>query len=232
VTGELRFDQPLPEGQIAAGLRARVWLQAAQRPVTAFASVVKGEDDLFIGAITASLSACRAEGRPAPLYVYVPRAPERFGEVAAMLGEAGLAVGRRSGMFGADLAGIGVAPTIDVLLGDSMGEMYFYLAMADLAVVGGGFTAKGSHNISEPLALSLPVLTGPNIETIEYPAREALQAGVMLRLADGEDLRRALLPGAAAFATPARIAAFHASLSGAVGRTLAALPRLLGATSR
>ncbi len=56
--------------------------------------------------------------------------------------------------------------------------MYFYLELCDLAIVGGGFGPKGSHNISEPLCLKKPVIIGPNDYTIEFPAREAIAAGV------------------------------------------------------
>jgi len=68
------------------------------------------------------------------------------------------------------------------LLGDSLGEMYFYLELCDLAIVGGGFCPKGSHNISEPICLKKPVIIGPNDSTIEFPAREAIAAGLCEKL--------------------------------------------------
>lgn len=149
-----------------------------------------------------------------------------------MLVAAGISVGSRSALFGADLAATGEPPDIDVLLGDSMGEMFFYLAMADRVVVGGGFTASGSHNISEPLALGKPVMIGPNIETIEYPAREAIVAGTLTRLASPEDLKQVLLPSTAEPDDGALIEEFFEAHSGAVQKTLAAIPGLLAATSR
>jgi 3-deoxy-D-manno-octulosonic-acid transferase len=71
---------------------------------------------------------------------------------------------------------------LDILLGDSLGEMYFYLELCDLAIVGGGFCPKGSHNISEPICLKKPVIIGPNDSTIEFPAREAIEAGLCEKL--------------------------------------------------
>jgi 3-deoxy-D-manno-octulosonic-acid transferase len=226
VTGELRFDQPIPEGLLAAGVAARAWLGAQARPVVALASVVEGEDAPVIGAIVASGVAHRGRGLAVPLFVYVPRAPERFGAVAAMLEAVGLAVGRRSVLFDAGLAPLGEAPRIDVLLGDSMGEMYAYLAMADRVVVGGGYTPKGSHNVSEPLSLGKAVMVGPDIHTIEYPAVEAMAAGVLQRLETPEDLTAALGPDAPPGPPPERIAAFFAAHAGAVARTLDAIARL------
>ena len=232
VTGELRFDQPIPRAQLDAGRVARPWLGAANRPVVALASVVAGEDAIFMAAITAALARYRAAGAAAPLFIYIPRAPERFDEVAGLLAAAGLVTARRSALFDAQFAPLGDAPQIDVLLGDSLGEMYAYLAMSDRVVVGGGFTPKGSHNISEPLALGKPVMTGPDIHTIEYPAAEAIAAGVLRRLETPQDLTDALSPDAPADPSAEQIAAFFAAHSGAVEKTLRAIARLLAATSR
>jgi 3-deoxy-D-manno-octulosonic-acid transferase len=96
--------------------------------------------------------------------------------------------------------------------------------------VGGGFTPGGSHNISEALSLGKPVMTGPDIHTIEYPAREALEAGVLTLLTDAEALRAALAPDHPPDPPADRIATFFALHSGAVTKTLAALDRRL--TSR
>jgi 3-deoxy-D-manno-octulosonic-acid transferase len=231
VTGELRFDQPIPDAQLQAGRQARAWMGAAARPVVALTSVVEGEDALFIAAIGAARAAHAAAGLEPPLFLYIPRAPERFGEVAGLLAQAGLASLRRTDGFDAAFAPIGTPPVaVDVLLGDSLGEMYAYLAMCDRVVVGGGFTPKGSHNISEALSLGKPVMTGPDIHTIEYPAMEALEAGVLTRLEDEAALRAALAPDRPADPPPERIAAFFARHSGAVAKTLTALDRQL--TSR
>jgi 3-deoxy-D-manno-octulosonic-acid transferase len=224
VTGELRFAQAIPPEQVAAGTKARTRL-AGDRRVIAFASVIAGEDDLFLDAVARTREAHAARGLPAPFVVYVPRAPERFGETADRLAATGLTVLRRSAAFGPDLALSGEPGPADVLLGDSLGEMYAYLAMADIVVVGGGFMPKGSHNIIEPLALGRPVIVGPETWTIEYPAEEAIAAGVCRRVAP-EDLAAALAPGAPVPA-PEAIGRFLDDHAGAVGKTLAAIPRLL-----
>ena len=230
VTGETRFDQPIPPALLAAAAPARAAL-AADRPVVTLASVVEGEDDLYLGAIERSLGAHDAAGLPRPVFVYVPRAPERFDAVAGLLTARGLPFARRSAMLGADLAVTQAAPA-DILLGDSMGEMYFYLSLADRVIVGGGFTPHGAHNIIEPLAVKKPVIVGPEIHTIEYPAVEAIAAGVCLHVQTPAELEAALVPGAAFAPTDAQIAAFFAAHAGATERTLAAIPKLLAATSR
>jgi 3-deoxy-D-manno-octulosonic-acid transferase len=231
VTGELRFDQPVPARLVEAGHALRRWLGAGARPVVALASVVEGEDDLMLDAIAAARAAHAAAGLAAPLFLYIPRAPERFAAVAGLIAARGLMLGRRSTLLDANLKPTGPAPVLDVLLCDSLGDMYAWLAMADRVVVGGGFTPKGSHNISEALALGKPVMVGPDFHTIEYPAVEAIAAGVCRHLTSPADLAAALLPGAAA-PDPAAIADFFAAHSGAVGKTLEAIPRLLAATRR
>jgi 3-deoxy-D-manno-octulosonic-acid transferase len=230
VTGELRFDQPIPPHLVKAAMALRPAL-AGDRPVITFASAVEGEDDLYLDAITDAL---RHPSRP--FVVYVPRKPERFDEVAGMLEARGLKAIRRSEALDPTLApknlpslpwggdggwGHPAGHGPDILLGDSLGEMYFYIALSDRVVTGGGFTPHGAHNIIEPLALKRPVIVGPEIHTIEYPAVEAIGAGVCLRVETSQALTAALTdwPGP----TPEAIQTFFAAHSGATERTLAAL---------
>jgi 3-deoxy-D-manno-octulosonic-acid transferase len=224
VTGELRFAQPIPPAQVEAASAARPRL-AGDRRVIAFASVIAGEDDLFLDAIARTRAAHEANGLPPPFIVYIPRAPERFDETADRLAATGLPFVRRSTAFGPHLALTTDPGAPDILLGDSLGEMYFYLAPSDLVVVGGGFMPKGSHNIIEPLALGKPVVVGPETWTIEYPAEEAIAAGVCRRVQPAE-LAAVLAPGAPE-PTPEAIRAFLDAHAGAVEKTLAAIPELL-----
>ena len=100
-------------------------------------------------------------------------------------------------------------------------EMYFYLALADQVIVGGGYTPKGAHNIIEPLALQKPVIVGPHIWTIEFPATEAIAAGVCAVVAP-QMLAAALGPSPSAV-SPTAIATFFGTQTGAVHKTLTAL---------
>ncbi|WP_445809461.1 3-deoxy-D-manno-octulosonic acid transferase [Yoonia sp.] len=214
ITGEMRFDQPIPQAQLQAAARLRERLVAG-RPAFTLTSVVEGEDAVYIDMIRQV---------PDAFFVYVPRAPERFDEVAGMLREAGLHFARRSQVLDAAL-GARDLPQIDVLLGDSMGEMYFYLALCDRAIVGGGFVTKGAHNIIEPLALRKPVIVGPHIWTIAYPAQEAIAAGVCHHVQTEAELLEAVQ--APMTVNDDQIAGFYADHAGAVDRTLAALPLAL-----
>lgn len=239
VTGELRFDQPVPAELVAAGRAARRWLGAEHRRVICIASAIEGEDPTYLHAIQALCARHLADCLPMPLIVYVPRRPERFNAVAELLAGAGLEVLRRSALgevfdpcqWPAQLRP-GLSSGLDVLLGDSLGEMYAYLAMADEVVVGGGFSLKGAHNISEALVLGKPVVTGPHVHTIEYPFVEACAAGVALCVKDQEALARFLCAaGHTSRPTIKQIQQFVAEHSDAVPRTLEAIPRLLAASA-
>lgn len=217
VTGELRFDQPIPKNQLAAGAALRAGL-AGSRRVIAFASVTAPEEALFLSATQAILTT-----ENPPLILFIPRAPERFDDVARLIERLGVSVERRSVDVTADLTRIGSAP-VDVLLGDSLGEMYFYLSLADRVIVGGGFQPKGSHNIIEPLALQRPVIVGPYIQTIEYPAVEAIASGVCLQTTADRLVADVLTwPDPA----PETIARFVSTHSGAAARTLQAIAPVL-----
>ncbi|WP_341367042.1 glycosyltransferase N-terminal domain-containing protein [Yoonia sp. BS5-3] len=215
ITGELRFDQPIPQAHLNAAKTARAAL-SRDRPTITLTSVVEGEDALYLDMIK------QTEG---VFFVYVPRAPERFDEVAQMLADTGISYARRSDILDDNLALKEQAADIDVLLGDSFGEMYFYLGLCNRAIVGGGFVEKGAHNIIEPLALKKPVIVGPHIWTIEYPATEAIAAGVCTIVPDATALLNAVL--APPDAGDTQITEFYNAHAGGVTRTLAAIPKAL-----
>ncbi len=229
VTGELRFDQPIPDQLPPAGHAARRWLNANERPVFSLGSTVEGEDQLYIDAMKKMLATSEVK----PLFIYIPRRPERFEEIHDRLCGEGFSVLRRSSAL-PDTLNVAtiekLEPLIDapdVVLGDSLGEMYFYLAMADKSVVGGGFVPAGAHNIIEPLALKKPVITGPETWTIEYPFLEAEAAGVACTAADADELAELLI---GAFTPSAQeIECFFSAHAGGTAKLMAALPAALEA---
>ena len=232
VTGELRFDQPIPPRLLAAAEAFAKATNIKKRPVVCTASSVQGEDEQYSQAYKQVQDRAIQAGLPKPLFVHVPRAPERFALIGDMLEAAGHKVLRRSQVLDPDLdlsPGANVAQA-DILLGDSLGEMYFYLALSNITVVGGGFVPKGAHNVIEPLALQKPVLVGPHIWTIEYPAVEAMAAGVLTKVDTIGELADALFDGLySRQSTEAeqRLKNFYAEHSGATKRTLDALPGLI-----
>jgi len=232
IAGETRFDLPVSPQQIAAAqtLVNRWGLAVGQRPVVCFASAIVGEDEQYLQAFALLQAGLEQAGLPKALFVYVPRSPQRFDTVAALFEAAGLRVARRSRMLDAALSPTADAPdmaAVDVLLGDSLGEMYFYLALSQVVVVGGSFVDSGAHNVIEPLALKKPVMVGPSIWGIEYPGVEALAAGVLQQHMTITSLSAALVqllthPDAYTAAI-AGAEAFYAEHGGATARHMAVL---------
>jgi 3-deoxy-D-manno-octulosonic-acid transferase len=210
VTGEMRFEQPINQSHMDAAVRVRSHL--SERPVLTFASALKDEDALFIAAIQALKARM-----PDALIVYVPRRPEHFDRAAELIQAVGLSVARRSVVMNAAFE-LELPLTCDVLLGDSLGEMHFYLALADQVVVGGGFAPQGSHNIIESISQGKPTLIGPNTWTIDFPAVEAIEAGVV-RQVSSDELADALLD----LSEYAPADAFMSVMGGSVEKTLDAV---------
>ncbi|MCP4208592.1 MAG: 3-deoxy-D-manno-octulosonic acid transferase [Shimia sp.] len=227
ITGELRFDQPIPVHLLSAGVAVRKWLHADDRQVIIFGSTVEGEDQVYIDTMKQIL----VTSDPKPLFVYVPRRPERFSEIYDKLSSEGFSVLRRSEALPVSLnenttKGLDpLADSPDIFFGDSLGEMYFYLAMADKSVVGGGFVPAGAHNIIEPLALKKPVITGPETWTIEYPFAEADAAGVACAKPDANMLSDALMRSFNP--SVSEIDAFFEAHAGGTDKLMKALPAAL-----
>lgn len=213
--GETRFDIPAPSRLVERGEVLR-----GVRPVLTLASVVAGEEETYVDLLRDLL----ADEEP-PMVIWVPRAPERFEDHAQLLQRAGFQVTRRTEAFDADLTPTQDLAETQILIGNSMREMFFYLSPADAVIVGGGFTEKGAHNVIEPFSLGKPVITGPHVWTIEYPAVEAEAAGVLTIVKDSADLadavRHAIRTGGPA------AEAFHAANQGASSRILDTIAPLM-----
>lgn len=225
VTGSIKFDVVVPDAALATGAALRKAIGA--RPVLLFASTREGEEALILQAVREA----RTELPVNVLLLIVPRHPQRFDEVARMVGEAGLNVQRRS-QLALDGAAEGAIPAyIDVLLGDSMGEMFAYYAACDCTFVGGSLLPLGGQNLIEPAALGKPVLIGPHTFNFAESTEDALAAGGAQRVADAAELVAAaarLLRDDEARAAMGRGAlAFANQYRGATRRTLALLAPLL-----
>jgi 3-deoxy-D-manno-octulosonic-acid transferase len=114
--------------------------------------------------------------------------------------------------------------SIEVLLGDSMGEMAAYYAACDLAFVGGSLLPLGGQNLIEPCALGRPVLVGPHTFNFREVAAQAIEAGAALQVADAAGLAsqaaRLLADPVARAAMGEAGAAFAQRHRGATARTV------------
>ncbi len=171
VDGNLKFDMT-PQPSLLA--RGRQWRAALDRPVVMAANTREGEE-------ISLLAAWRGQPMQRPLLLLVPRHPQRFDEVGALVQAQGLRLARRSSW--GDIAPPDAAAA-DVWLGDSMGEMELYYACADVALLGGSFAPLGGHNLIEAAACGCPLVMGQHTFNFAQAADLALAAGAALRVAD------------------------------------------------
>ncbi len=122
---------------------------------------------------------------PGLLTVIVPRHPQRFEEVAALLQQRGHKVQRRS-------ENRPIEADTRIVVGDSMGEMFAYYAACDVAFIGGSLLPLGGQNLLEACAVGRPVIVGPHTFNFEDATNGAIQAGAAIRVSDAEELRNAI----------------------------------------
>ncbi|MEX3954908.1 lipid IV(A) 3-deoxy-D-manno-octulosonic acid transferase [Trinickia sp. EG282A] len=231
VLGNLKFDMATPTELLARG---RAWRGAiGSRPVWVAASTREGEEPLV-------LDAFEALATKGSLLVLVPRHPQRFDEVADLVQRRGLRCVRRSAWGGEAVAAAAaervadapLAADIDVLLGDSMGELGAYYAASDLAFIGGSLLPLGGQNLIEACGVGVPVLIGPHVFNFSQATADAVAAGAAVQVADPAALARALdqlfADRPRRVAMGAAASAFAARHRGATARTVEVLLALLG----
>ncbi|HEX5788542.1 MAG TPA: lipid IV(A) 3-deoxy-D-manno-octulosonic acid transferase [Woeseiaceae bacterium] len=151
VIGNIKFDPEMPPDLIERGARFRHDVLKADRPVWIAASTHEGEEERVLDAH----ARLRMEW-PDLLLVLVPRHPQRFAAVRDVLE-------RRSIPFVTRSSGAACAPDTSVYLGDTMGDVPLFYAASDIAFVGGSLVPVGGHNLLEPAAFGIPILTGPHV---------------------------------------------------------------------
>ncbi|MDM0018084.1 3-deoxy-D-manno-octulosonic acid transferase [Variovorax saccharolyticus] len=235
VYGNLKFDATPDMRQLNAAAKLRTQLP---RPIVVFASSRDGEERQL-------LEVLKRFGALAPVppeqeavrsiakrvhdvqWMIVPRHPQRFDEVAALVESHGFAVARRSAA--------GAPAEAEIWLGDSLGEMALYYGLADVALLGGSFEPLGGQNLIEAAACGCPVIMGPSTFNFAEAAELSLAAGASQRVPDMEhavtaalkltenpERREAMSQAALAFANANR---------GAAERTASALLAIAEAAS-
>lgn len=213
-TGNLKYDTRVPDSleRTAADCRARregregrpAWIAASTHP----------DEEAAVLRIHRRLR----ERFPGLLLFWAPRHPERFRAAFDQAGAAGLRTRRRSEDRWPDAA-------TDVFVVDTLGELLWFYACADVAFVGGSLQPVGGHNLLEPAATRTPVVTGPHLHNFAEISQRLRQAGALEIGADEDAVGEAV---AALLESPERreaMAAAGAALvesgRGALERTLA-----------
>ena len=175
VCGNVKFDLT-PSPDLLA--RGRAWAQASVRPIVLAAVTREGEESDLLDAWTRLHADAHDE---APRLMIVPRHPQRFDEVVALVAQRGLSLSRRSS-WSADGGPDAQALTCQVWLGDSMGEMPAYYAAARVALLGGSFAPLGGQNLIEAAACGCPLVMGPHTFNFAQAAELSEAAGAAVRV--------------------------------------------------
>lgn len=219
VIGNIKFDIELDDNLPAAGLAMREEL-FGERPVWVAASTHEAEEEAVLTAHKRL-----QESVPDLLLVLVPRHPERFSEVHKLVKQHGFDVVKRT-------KGESCDASTDVFLVDTMGELTLFYAASDVAFVGGSLVPVGGHNLLEPAALGLSVISGPDVFNAQEIADMFVAQGACEIVQDADGLAAAI---AELFADPERAQAMGEcgreiveSNRGSLAKLLSLLEPLIG----
>lgn len=171
VCGNLKFDVTPPTDSAAQGSALRELL-GKDRTVLMAASTREGEEPLILDALQGSNV----------LLLLVPRHPQRFAEVESLLKARGLRYVLRTELVKT------LNDDVQVVLGNSMGEMYTYYAASDFAVMGGSLQPLGGQNLIEAAAMRVPTILGPHMFNFAQVTQAAVAANAAVQLGDVSEL--------------------------------------------
>lgn len=194
VSGNLKYDQALPEATPMSEWLAREVERSGRRPLIVAGSVVSSEEPLALIAFGV------VQGEfPNAFLVLAPRKPECFQQAADFIHESRRKFVRRSelkvgangtasGASGGTVSSVVTIPSdVTVLLLDSIGELASLYRLADGAFVGGSLVESGGHNILEPAAFGKVPVFGPSMENFAEMASRFVLAKAAVQVESPED---------------------------------------------
>jgi 3-deoxy-D-manno-octulosonic-acid transferase len=216
VTGSMKFDIQISDEIRENGKNLRAKL-GAHRPIWIAASTHQGEDEQVLAAHKQVLAS-----HPNAILILVPRHPERFDAMFELSQQLGFDTVRRT-------AQLDIADSTQVYLADTMGEMLLLLSAADICFMGGSLIGDkvGGHNVLEPAALSIPVLSGPSFYNFKEIINDMKQNSLIEIIENDEELAKAIIAlvdnQVAREHLTAKLAAFMSANSGSLQRTTIAI---------
>lgn len=175
VTGNIKFDQPVPGVGVDTSLRRSFGLQEGEQLILA-GSTHPGEEEQLVSAYRQVITRY-----PSTVLMLAPRHIERVDRVEAMLRDAGLEVQRKS-----RIREKRSGPRVIIL--DTRGELARAYHEAVVAFVGGTLVPVGGHNLLEPAVWGIPVMFGSYTDHCAEVAALLSEAGGGRRVAGVEDL--------------------------------------------
>jgi 3-deoxy-D-manno-octulosonic-acid transferase len=220
VTGNMKFDdlyRKMDQDETVAW-KKEIGIDS-DNLVVVFGSTHDPEESLFLGIVQKIW-----QKYPHLKIIIVPRHPERFNQVAALLTRLELPFIRYSQPQ--------VKPkAANVILIDAMGVIRKCYQIANIAVVAGSFTEKvGGHNILEPSYYGVPVIFGPHMHQQPELKTLSIEYGAGIQVKENE-----LYPALESLlSTPEKASQMGVAglrltseMTGATDRTLKCLQKLL-----
>lgn len=183
VTGSIKFEINAGASMREAAEVLRLSWGGQDRPVWLAASTHEGEEEIVLATLTELKKQARFKNM---LLVLVPRHPERFSAVARLCRRHGFHIALRS----ETRAGLDAA--VEVLVGDTMGELPLFFGAADVAFVGGSLVPTGGHNVLEAAAMGKPVVFGPHMFNFQEIGQMTLERGAGVQIQEGTRLAPAV----------------------------------------
>lgn len=181
VTGSVKFDIQPPEFLVQQAKQLKQDWQLQGRPILVAASTHDPEEADIIAQFKTVLVQY-----PNAVLIVVPRHPERFASVAQLIKTNGFDLFQRSQQHV-------IQPKTQVYLADSMGELWLWYALADMAFVGGSLSSNGGHNPLEPVALGVPVVMGEHTFNFKVIVEQLKQANALHQVANAQALMQVWL---------------------------------------
>lgn len=168
VMGNLKFDQAPPTNTSEKSKLLKKELKINKQIVIVAGSTRDGEEEIILDQIVSMK-------RQNITLILVPRHPERFSKVESLLKSKKIKFVKRS-------QSSWVNSTPNIVLGDTMNEIYIYYQLADVVIIGGSFLNYGSQNPIEALKMRKPTIIGPSIFNFKDVVTDAIKSNALVKI--------------------------------------------------
>lgn len=185
VTGSVKWDTAIVADRVQGDTELALALGLDRsRPVLVCGSTGPGEEAILLEAYAEIRKT--GETDKAPRLILIPRKPERFDEVAALVSSRGHSCVRRTSHAN------GSTPPVlkpdSVILGDTMGELRAFYSLADIVFIGRSLVPMGGSDPMEAAGLGKPIIIGPHTDNFLQPVAALREGGALAIVQDGAAL--------------------------------------------
>ena len=148
----------------------------SERTVVIIASTHEGEETSILNEVKRLQVAI-----PDVILLIAPRHPERFQPVYQQCVQQGFNTGLRSNVDSLNSGN-------EVVVLDCLGELLGLYQISNYAFVGGSLVHVGGHNVLEPIAMGVPVLSGNQVHNFKTICRDLEEAKAIILVKEAKEL--------------------------------------------